>query len=149
ITDWFTDESQRKLLFDVDYNLAWAGKSVKADAFLTGVVSVSEDFKTTRLVLQCFDKKNLELAELLTVKTDTDRDVVRDLGLSFVLNRKAREALAAKCTPEDVDRNVLASLDVGVDPSDLAGLEVSVLADDKAVPFKAVKNGEGPRWQME
>src|SRR5215218_6528032 len=71
IHDWFGDEKQRKQLFDVSYALAWGDKMVKADAFLTGLVCVSQDLKKTTLSLTCFDRKNLQPKEVVSFTIDT------------------------------------------------------------------------------
>src|SRR5438105_2439368 len=40
IGDWFSSTAQRKKLFELRYPLAWGKKTVQADAFLTGLVTV-------------------------------------------------------------------------------------------------------------
>ena len=44
---WATDRAEQKKLFDVVYPLAWGETKVKADAFLTGKLALSEDLKKT------------------------------------------------------------------------------------------------------
>jgi hypothetical protein len=147
--DWFGDESQCRKLFDVSYPLAWGDKKVKADAFLTGLVFLAPDMKKTTVTLFCFDKENLEPEELVRFTLATDRDVVRDLGLSFVVNARTREALAKKRTADDVDRAVMDSLEKEMQATDLAGLEATVLVDGKTSPLKAAGTDEdGPRWLL-
>jgi hypothetical protein len=148
VGDWFGDEKERKKLFDVRYSLAWGDSKVKADAFLTGLVRVSEDLKKTTLSITCFDRDNPEPKEVTRFTMDTDRDVVRDLGLSFVVSRKARTVMEAKRSHEDVDRNVLDSLGGEAKPADVAGIEVTVLVDDKPAEIQAAKGEDGPRWQL-
>jgi hypothetical protein len=149
IGDWFGNEKERKKLFDVHYLLAWDDKKVTADAFLTGLVSVSSDLKKTTLSLTCFDKDNLEPKEILTFTIATDREVVRDLGYSFVVDGKARASMVTKRSSADVDRNVLASVNDQAKPDNVAGIQMTILVDEKPVKIQAAKDEEGPRWQLE
>jgi len=150
VGDWFGDERQRKKLFDVEYRLAWGGKKVKADAFLTGVVRVSEDVKKTTVTLLCFDKGDLELKKIAQFTIETDRDVIRDLGYSFAVGQKARESMVTKRSAADMDRAVLDALENELKPSDVAGVAVTVLVDDKPTSLQAAKGDEeGPRWKLE
>lgn len=153
VGDWFGDVRERKKLFGVTYGLAWGdGKQqtkVKADAFLTGLVRLSEDLKKTTLILYCFDKDDLEPKAIAESTIDTERNVLSDLGYSFVVPSEARRSLLTKRSVADVDRNVLAALDSDVRPSDVAGIRVTVLVDDEAAELQpAKKDEEGPRWKL-
>src|SRR5262249_53894406 len=116
----------------------------------TGLVSISADRKTATVTLECFDKDDLTLRQIARCTTAVDRDVVADLGLSYVVNAKGREAMVARRSRADVDRHVSESLRNDVRPKDVAGVEVTLLADGKAVELKAAQGGgdQGPRFVL-
>jgi len=92
---WFTRPEERKKLFKSDYPLAWGKESVKADAFLTGKVTLSEDLKKTRVVIECFDAKASEkIVKVAELSCDTDRNVIRDFNLPYTLTKAQHQALA-------------------------------------------------------
>jgi hypothetical protein len=81
---YLTAEGRQKLL-TLSYPLAWGSEKVKVDAFLTGVVQISPDFKTTVVRIQVFDTEHPELRELMQFDVQTDRNVLSDAGESFAL----------------------------------------------------------------
>lgn len=89
----------RQGLFKHDYPLAWGTQQVKVDAFVTGRVEISEDFTQTKIILQCFDKKDAKLQDIgQPIMVKTDRSILRDMGQTFVitkrsLNLKARDGV--------------------------------------------------------
>ncbi len=88
---------QRAALFDRAYPLAWGDKKVKPDAFLYGFVRLSEDMRTTKVVIACFDRKNDKVREVCDLEVKTDRTILADSGQSYVLPRdlvKKRKAQA-------------------------------------------------------
>lgn len=92
---WYTNETERKKLFKVEYPLAWGDKKVKADAFLTGKVSISEDLKTTRVTIECFDARAPEkIVKVESFTCDTDRNVVREFNLPYTLTKAQHQTLA-------------------------------------------------------
>ena len=54
--DHLTKEGRLKL-FGQNYPIAWGGRQVKPDAFLTGMVEVSPDLRNLAIQLQCIDQK--------------------------------------------------------------------------------------------
>lgn len=93
----YTTKEGRASLFAEKYPLAWGKKSVKVDAFVTGIVQVSPDYKTTRIVIQAFDSKNpSEVKEITTLEPNTDRAALRDMGESFVISKRSMFLFASK-----------------------------------------------------
>jgi hypothetical protein len=101
--------SGRQNLFKHDYALAWDNRTVKVDAYLTGRVETSQDFKTARVVIQCCDKKDLTIKEILAFTVKTDRSTLRDMGQSFVISRSALSLRprAAQITDEELDSDAI------------------------------------------
>jgi len=165
ISQWYKDVSGRRKMFDLDYPLAWGNKMVKADAFLTGKVTVSKDGKTT-LVLECFDKTNLSLRTLATMSIDTDRFVLRDLGYSLSSTRGGKSLLTAKRTLPEQDKRVYRLLPKrrqpggdnpppnGVDqvrPDNIGGVSIKMLVDGTEATDairEAATEGDGAKWQL-
>jgi hypothetical protein len=77
----------REKLFAGEYALAWGGKKVAIDAFLTGQVILAKDFKKTRVVIESFDRKG-ELRKLHEFSVNTDRSILADASESFSLARR-------------------------------------------------------------
>jgi len=165
IGQWFSKMADRRKLFDVNYPLAWGTERVKADAFLTGKVTVSKDGKTT-LVLECFDKTNLSLRTLATMSIDTDRFVLRDLGYSLSATSRGKSLLTAKRSSiAEQDKRVYRLMPKrrkpdenttpnGVDqvkPDNIGGGSLKVLVDGKEesdLIREAATEGDGAKWQM-
>jgi hypothetical protein len=80
-------------LFKTGYNLAWGNKKVKAEAFLTGVVSNTGDHSKTTVQILLFTPESrqggsLKMARVgKPVSVMTDRSLLRDLGYTFALAR--------------------------------------------------------------
>jgi hypothetical protein len=81
---YLTPEGRKKLL-TLSYPLAWGSERVKVDAFLTGLVQISPDYKKTVIRIQFFDNTNPELQELMNFEVKTDANVLTDAGESFNL----------------------------------------------------------------
>jgi hypothetical protein len=96
-----SDPKQRAALFDYDYPLAWGDKKVKADAFLLGRVKLSEDMRTTTVLIACFDRKTNEVAEVTKFDVKTDRSILGDSGQSFVLSRSLVRKRSAEARDAD------------------------------------------------
>ncbi|WP_417386394.1 hypothetical protein [Gimesia sp.] len=76
----------RAVLFGPEFKLAWGDKTVKADAFLTGVVQIHEDRKRATIGILCFDKKGGDLEKACPlIEADLDPTTLGELGESFVL----------------------------------------------------------------
>jgi hypothetical protein len=101
----YRSEAGLKKLFDLDYPLAWGRSTVKADAFVTGLVTISPDLATTTVELQLIDRTKKELAPVRTFSVRTDRTILSDICQSFrVSNRKIRRA---GDEPDDLDLEAL------------------------------------------
>jgi len=139
IATWFAP-AERARLFRLDYPLYWGNRSVKADAFLTGKVTVSPDRKKTRLELQLFDRQQPEkLQELAAFDVPTPLSIVRDLGYSFkVVKRSIDEGAMEEQPnvpqlPNSDDPNPSKPQ---VDPANIAGIQLQVLANDESVEIR-------------
>ncbi|MCA9005306.1 MAG: hypothetical protein KDA70_08520, partial [Planctomycetaceae bacterium] len=76
----------RAVLFGPEYKLAWGNETVKADAFLTGVVQIHEDRKHATIGILCFDKQGGDLEKACPlIEADLDPTTLGELGESFVL----------------------------------------------------------------
>jgi hypothetical protein len=162
----------RKKLFTIDYPLAWGDRRVKADAFLTGKVTLSKDRRKTTVTLECFDKDDpATLAVLGTYELDTDRFVLRDLGYSFALSRglkvKRKETGASlkdeepliieevnQTNPVGDDKGTKSAVvregDARAEPDNIGGIAVEVLAGGKPVSIRpAGTAGDAIRWQLD
>ncbi len=109
VGSWSTSEKERRKLFEGTYPLAWGRDTVKADAFITGKVTVSKDYKKTSMEVLAFDKDNpTRLVTLASFTIPTDRNILRDLGLSFALPTTIRSrAIDKKKTDSEVDSDVI------------------------------------------
>lgn len=156
VGDWYTDAAQREKLFQLRYPLAWGDRKVKADAFLSGKILLSKDRKQTRLILEVLDGKSLRRSELARMDLETDRGILRDLGMSLGLLAEDRAALARKKLVSRGDEDRLAMImeleaaAVSVPekamptPEDIGGIGLQVLVNGKAVSCQK-KNG---KWQL-
>jgi len=81
------DAAQRATLFGYTYPLAWETDKVKPDAFLHGIVKLSEDMRTTTVLVACFDGKSDDEHTVCKFDVKTDRTILADSGQSYVLSR--------------------------------------------------------------
>lgn len=58
VSSWYSKPADRRKLFEAEYPLAWGTKTVKADVFLTGKVSLNRGRKQTTVTLEAFDRAN-------------------------------------------------------------------------------------------
>ena len=75
----------RKLLFSVQYNLAWGEEKVTPDAFITGVAYLTPDFKTMTVGLAIFDASGGELVQLAKFDAKPDLEELLESGESFTV----------------------------------------------------------------
>jgi len=147
--NWHT-EAGREKLFKGDYPLAWGGKSVDVDAFLTGTVEISPDYRETKIIVKIFDKKNTNLRSVgAPIAVKMDRDALREIGQGFVISKRALNQIASKGAVPDseVDNIVLGGAVKGtaVDKRDNLAkireyLDFAILFDD--VPAGLKSEGE-------
>lgn len=78
----------RQRLFAEQYPLAWGDKKVKVDVFLTGLVSVGEKMKKVDVVIEAFDPSHKSLAPIEKFEVATDRNLLTDLGQSFIVSAR-------------------------------------------------------------
>jgi hypothetical protein len=83
---WANADGRKKLL-SFAYPMVVGDKSAKVDAFLTGVVTITPDFKKMKVVILGWDNKNLEPREVTTFETRTDRSALIEMNRSFVIKR--------------------------------------------------------------
>ena len=88
----YQEADARKKLFDGAYPLAWGKERVGVDAFLTGLAQIDRDFRKTTVMIQAFDRKNLEMQEIARFTVDTDRSILSDTGESFALVKRGDDA---------------------------------------------------------
>lgn len=94
VGSWYTNPAERAKLFTGSYPLAWGKTMVKADAFLTGKVSLSKDLKKTTVKVECLDGKTKKIVKVTEFVCDTDRQVVRDCNLPYTLTRAQRQVVS-------------------------------------------------------
>jgi hypothetical protein len=82
-----TAEARAKL-FEGSYPLAWGKDDVKVDAFLTGLVKLSPDFKETTVIVRAFDPKKLEPRDLLAFTVPTTRSLLSDMDQGFLIAKR-------------------------------------------------------------
>lgn len=143
---WFHNQEARKKLFDVSYPLAWGNRTVKADAFLTGVVKVSANLEEATLVLEVFDKTNLEPMELRKLHVDVDRSLLSDMGQTFSAGQRGLKwAKRDKAAVRDAHRRDAGeSTTETAGPDDVAGFKIQVKYGDEeqAIQKDSESNGE-------
>jgi hypothetical protein len=81
----YLTEKGRQTLFGARYPLAWGGETVEADAFYTGVVQVTADFKLLNGEIYCFDREGGPPETVTRFKAATASDDLVDVGASFRL----------------------------------------------------------------
>lgn len=171
---WDKDTAERKKLFAHAYPMAWGNKTATPDAFLTGKVTLSKDGKQTTVTLEAFDKNDLKPRVLSTIRLDTDRFVLRDLGYSFAVAKRSRPSMAKARSVLDEDQQAVVKDGLQqnqdrrqpqqtdkttsqtkpqqpqTDPSNIGGVTFELLADDKPASVRTnAAQGDLARWQVE
>jgi hypothetical protein len=164
---WFSDETQRKKLFDASYPLAWGTDSVKVDAFLTGKVVNTGDRKKTTVAIESFTKTDLEPKPVVEFSFDTDSSLVRDLGYNFALSGEQQQraeasvkekkeqvlddlvitqALEGEKKPEKPRPDVKPGQEGRITPDDIAGIKFEMTVARK--PVAIAENPGDARYQV-
>jgi hypothetical protein len=101
----YLTDSGRDKLFQYRYPLAWGDSKVQADAFVTGLIQLSSDKRTTSLQIEVLDRKTRKLTTVTTRgRMPTDRAMLVDLCQGFTLNSRKLRALGAT-KQADIDRD--------------------------------------------
>ena len=78
-----TSEGRRKL-FEQPYPLAWGDKTVEVDAFVAGLIGISDDLRTLKLSFMVVDRANGKLTPLdLDVEALNSSSRLSEIGESF------------------------------------------------------------------
>jgi hypothetical protein len=83
-------------LFKYKYPLAWGDAKVEADAFVTGLVQISPNKRTTTVRIEAMDRKSKKLRLITSFPVRTDRMILTDLCQSFVLNSRRMRTMGPK-----------------------------------------------------
>jgi hypothetical protein len=105
----------RQNLFKFNYPLAWNNQSVKVDAFLTGRLETSQNFRDAKVTIVCFDQQDPTPKKVLSFTVKTDRSTLRDMGQSFVIAKRSLNMLARDSIIDDEELDSEATKDVGQD----------------------------------
>ncbi len=139
----------RTALFEIDakspkYPLAWGERKVKADVFLTGVITFSSDFTKVTVAVQGFDRTGNDPEEYCTFTAWADPRTLHEASESFVIPRGAR-GLGAETPFKPKEKLALAAQarKVFVEPAApeemkqmwQSPVQVQVLYDGAAVPI--------------
>jgi hypothetical protein len=149
VGNWYSEPAERRKLFDVPgYPLAWGSRKVQADAFLTGILTVSPDLERAAVSVEAFSARDPDKAEKLAAfDFETDVSLLHDLGKSYsvvVPDRGPVDAPMIRWLILDAIRKHDAASG-GPDPKEGTGadgimvddVEFKVLADGKPMPIKA------------
>jgi hypothetical protein len=160
VQGWYGAAAGRRKLFGLRYPRAWGDDTVRADAFVTGKLSLGKDRQTT-LALEYFDRADptrlRPLGKPITI--DTDRFILRDLGRSFAVSKRS---LALKRSPDvkSEDRFTVAEVaddeddrpqdNGGPGPGNVAGVLVEMLVNRKPQTIrKAGAQADNVAWQTD
>jgi hypothetical protein len=126
-------KAAREKLFEQNFPLAWGTNSVKVDAFVTGRVTVSPDYKTSTVLVRLFDKNDAKMIDAARFTAPVDRSLIVDMGQPFAVSK----AIIAK-------RALLISPNPGTDPgTPVTATEDMVLEDVQKSAESADKGNKG------
>ena len=97
----YHSKASRDKLFDQSYPLAWGNSKVKVDAFVTGRITVSADYKKSTVLLRLFDRKDAKIVDAARFDAPVDRSLIVDLGQPFAVSKAviAKRALLISPNP--------------------------------------------------
>lgn len=141
----------RQQLFKPSYPLAWGSQKVTADAFLTGLATISADNKEITIEIGAFDKQSAKVEDILKFKIDkVDRTMLTDIGQSFVVKR----SLVNRRDIDEVNQDASASA-TSLDevkpgqPNPLDGLlKLEVMYNGTAQTLAPGSAGNGGEWKL-
>lgn len=128
----------RKAFFTGEYDLAWGPRKVMASAFVTGLVTISKDLKTTTIRFQVFDKDG-DLSDVLDeVKMETSPRILTEAGYSYLFTAEANKDAFASAKKDKGNRFPRAVLvDKVVDPlADVVVINRPKVDEVAVNPFK-------------
>lgn len=103
---YLSNDAAFRKLFATTYHLAWGGKQVKADGFLTGRIINTGDRSKTTVIITAFDASHRKGGKLIAQRVaeftiDTDRMLAADLGYNFALKPSLVASRSMKPTRRD------------------------------------------------
>jgi hypothetical protein len=102
---WSNTAPMRATLFENSYPLAWGEEKVKPDAFLHGLVRLSEDMRRTSVLVTCFDSRSNTPQQVCEIEVQTDRAVLAEAGQSYVIPRGLLKARAGEVGKDGKDQH--------------------------------------------
>jgi hypothetical protein len=142
---WHDGEAEQRKLFAIDtYPLAWGSKKVKADAFLTGLVTVSSDYRRGTVVIEELRAPG-KAEKLIEFEFQGDPALLADLGKSYSLGKRSLSTARTPTKTRDLVFDAVKKREdgqpTGDDPAvtkdsvEVGGVEFQLLSGDKAVPI--------------
>jgi hypothetical protein len=107
---WARKSSAFRKLFTEEREVAWGDEKVKADGFLTGLITNSGDRKKTTIEVRLLTADSIKGAKLVptklhTIEVNTDRSLLRDLGYNVTV--LASRALKKDTSKDDLDGDAI------------------------------------------
>jgi hypothetical protein len=140
---WDMKKADFDRLFTAAHPTAWGDKPAKADAFLTGTVTLARDRKTAKVAFQLikpgsWDGGKLKPTELFDATVKSDAALHRDLAFAAVTSRAFVPPGKAKPGP----------IEPAATPADIAGMKIEVRYNGKTQEIKPMPGGEAdqPVW---
>jgi hypothetical protein len=84
----YTTPAGRRALFEQSYSLAWQAPAVKADVFLTGVVTVPPGLKSATVSIEALRPGSAAAEKVVSFQVATDRALLTDLNESFQISSR-------------------------------------------------------------
>jgi hypothetical protein len=166
---WYDDEAEQRRLFAIDsYPLAWGSNKVKADALLTGLVSVASDYREGTVVIEEMHGPG-DSKKLVEFSFEVDGALLTDLGKSYSLSKRNREAARTVVKTRDLvadavkrsndanngnppggNGNDQPVVNNSADSIEVGGVAFQLLSGGRPVPIKskdAAKNNGGYQFE--
>ncbi len=156
---WAKKSSAFRRLFLDEKEPAWGDDKVKADAFLSGIITNAGDRKKTSVEIRLVTADSLKAGKLAMTKlhsfeVNTDRSLLRDLGYNVTV--VASRAIRKDTKPDDLDNDAIEMVqkeDEGKKkepgpkeegshaPDNIAGMRLEIEYDGVKQEIKAVTSG--------
>lgn len=86
----YLNSTGRREMFKLTYPvLGGEGRTTTPDAFLSGLVQLSSDYQQTSVTVWAFTTQRPSLDPVLTFKVATDRNILADIGESFIISKRS------------------------------------------------------------